>query len=268
MMADGTRGRPAVRRSCRSTARRVSATHRRDVPGQARPRAAGGHRRRRRASSTRRWTPRWRPTWSPSPAGHQVVDDGRQHPSSLLRHAPGDQDRRDAADGAGLRLPAAWTCSTRRRDEAVVPTSIPVDPRRCPSRTLVEQAAAMLAAADAADDLHRRRHRLVRGAGRAGARRRAPRRGGLGGRRRRTQHALRPPALPGQTGPHVRRPEPADHCARPTSTSIVGTYMLPEVFPELGDIFAPGAKTIHVDLNAYEIAKNHPVDLGLVAIPS
>ena len=28
-----------------------------------------------------------------------------------------------------------------------------------------------------------------------------------------------------------------------------------------------GAKQIHVDLNAYEIAKNHPVDLGLVADP-
>jgi len=42
---------------------------------------------------------------------------------------------------------------------------------------------------------------------------------------------------------------------------------LPEVFPELGDIFAPGAKVIHIDLNAYEIAKNHPVDLGTVSDP-
>jgi benzoylformate decarboxylase len=39
------------------------------------------------------------------------------------------------------------------------------------------------------------------------------------------------------------------------------------VFPNLDDIFAPGSKTIHVDLNAYEIAKNHPVDLGLVSDP-
>jgi benzoylformate decarboxylase len=50
-------------------------------------------------------------------------------------------------------------------------------------------------------------------------------------------------------------------------TLIVGTYVLPEVFAELGDIFAPGAKVYHVDLNAYEIAKNHPVDLGVVADP-
>lgn len=48
---------------------------------------------------------------------------------------------------------------------------------------------------------------------------------------------------------------------------IVGTYVLPEVFPELGDIFAKGSTTIHVDLNAYEIAKNHPVDMGVVADP-
>jgi len=39
------------------------------------------------------------------------------------------------------------------------------------------------------------------------------------------------------------------------------------VFPSLEDVFAPGAKIVHIDLNAYEIAKNHPVDLGLVADP-
>ena len=48
---------------------------------------------------------------------------------------------------------------------------------------------------------------------------------------------------------------------------VVGTYILPEVFPELGDIFAPDAKVLHIDLNAYEIAKNHPVDIGVVADP-
>jgi len=48
---------------------------------------------------------------------------------------------------------------------------------------------------------------------------------------------------------------------------IIGTYMLPEVFPELGSVFAKGAKVIHFDLNSYEIAKNHPVDLGVVSDP-
>lgn len=48
---------------------------------------------------------------------------------------------------------------------------------------------------------------------------------------------------------------------------VVGTYMVPEVFPELGNIFAPDAKVIHFDLNSYEIAKNHRVDLGAVCDP-
>jgi thiamine pyrophosphate-dependent acetolactate synthase large subunit-like protein len=48
---------------------------------------------------------------------------------------------------------------------------------------------------------------------------------------------------------------------------VVGTYMVPEVFPDLGDIYAPGAKVLHIDLNAYEIAKNHRVDIGVVGDP-
>ncbi|WP_291985055.1 thiamine pyrophosphate-binding protein [Luteitalea sp.] len=48
---------------------------------------------------------------------------------------------------------------------------------------------------------------------------------------------------------------------------VVGTYLLPEVFPELGDIFDPAARIVHLDLNAYEIAKNHRVDLGVVCDP-
>jgi len=48
---------------------------------------------------------------------------------------------------------------------------------------------------------------------------------------------------------------------------VCGTYVLPEVFPEIGRIFAAGSKTIHIDLNAYEIAKNHPVDIGMVSDP-
>ena len=48
---------------------------------------------------------------------------------------------------------------------------------------------------------------------------------------------------------------------------IVGTYMLPEVFPETVNVFQKGAKIIHFDLNSYEIAKNHPVDLGVVSDP-
>jgi thiamine pyrophosphate-dependent acetolactate synthase large subunit-like protein len=48
---------------------------------------------------------------------------------------------------------------------------------------------------------------------------------------------------------------------------VCGTYMVNEVFPELGTIFAEGARVIHIDLNAYEIAKCHPVTVGLVSDP-
>jgi thiamine pyrophosphate-dependent acetolactate synthase large subunit-like protein len=48
---------------------------------------------------------------------------------------------------------------------------------------------------------------------------------------------------------------------------IVGTYLFPEVFPTLTRVFAPGARIVHVDLDSYEIAKNFPVDLGLVSDP-
>jgi benzoylformate decarboxylase len=48
---------------------------------------------------------------------------------------------------------------------------------------------------------------------------------------------------------------------------VVGTYLFPEVFPELADPFRADARIVHVDLDAHEIGKNHPVDLGLVADP-
>ncbi|MFN8635322.1 MAG: thiamine pyrophosphate-binding protein [Chloroflexota bacterium] len=74
------------------------------------------------------------------------------------------------------------------------------------------------------------------------------------------------PLWKGQTG-HMFGPQSLPIAQSGDCNLVVGTYIFPEVFPELGDIWAPGAKTIHVDLNAYEIAKNHPVDLGLVADP-
>ncbi|MEA2931373.1 MAG: benzoylformate decarboxylase [Actinomycetota bacterium] len=48
---------------------------------------------------------------------------------------------------------------------------------------------------------------------------------------------------------------------------ICGTYVFPEVFPEMTQVFAPGTPVVHVDLDAHEIAKNFPVDIGLVADP-
>ena len=74
------------------------------------------------------------------------------------------------------------------------------------------------------------------------------------------------PLFQGMTG-HMFAYESLPITRRGDVNLVCGTYMLPEVFPELGNIFAPGARTIHIDLNAYEIAKNHPVDIGLVSDP-
>lgn len=49
---------------------------------------------------------------------------------------------------------------------------------------------------------------------------------------------------------------------------VLGCYLLPEVFPHLGEIFPAGAKVIHADTNPGNIAKNHRVDLSFLAEPS
>ncbi|MEU3405748.1 thiamine pyrophosphate-binding protein [Streptomyces sp. NPDC006670] len=74
------------------------------------------------------------------------------------------------------------------------------------------------------------------------------------------------PLRRGQTG-HMFGPHSKELVGGADGVLIVGTYVFPEVFPELENPFRPGAKVVHIDLNAYEIAKNHPVDLGLAADP-
>lgn len=48
---------------------------------------------------------------------------------------------------------------------------------------------------------------------------------------------------------------------------ILGAYVFPEVFPSLEMPFRADARIYHIDLDAYEIAKNHPVTLGICASP-
>lgn len=74
------------------------------------------------------------------------------------------------------------------------------------------------------------------------------------------------PLFQGSTG-HMFAAQSRPITKRGDVNLVCGTYMMPEVFPSLDDVFAPDAKVIHIDLNAYEIAKNHPVDLGLVSDP-
>jgi len=74
------------------------------------------------------------------------------------------------------------------------------------------------------------------------------------------------PLYQGQTG-HMFGQASLPITSRGDVNLICGTYMVPEVFPHLGDIFAQDARVIHIDLNAYEIAKNHRVDMGVVSDP-
>ncbi|MGH8906546.1 MAG: thiamine pyrophosphate-binding protein [Egibacteraceae bacterium] len=74
------------------------------------------------------------------------------------------------------------------------------------------------------------------------------------------------PCFQGLTG-HMFGEDSQPITSRADAVLICGTYVLPEVFPALAHVFAPSAKIVHVDLDAYEIAKNFRVDLGLVADP-
>ncbi|MEW6381572.1 MAG: thiamine pyrophosphate-binding protein [bacterium] len=47
----------------------------------------------------------------------------------------------------------------------------------------------------------------------------------------------------------------------------VGTSLFPEMFPDKGPYFRQGVRLFQVDLNPWEIAKNFPVEIGIVASP-
>jgi benzoylformate decarboxylase len=150
-------------------------------------------------------------------------------------------------------------------DEPVVPTTIPRT-AVAPDRSLVDQAAALLAGAE--------RPLIVMGDGVAMS--------GAQAELTRVAEALgatvwganssevnmdeRHPLFGGHTG-HMFGPHSRGIVEGADALLIVGTYVFPEVFPELESPFASDVRIVHVDLDAYEIGKNHPVDLGLVADP-
>ncbi|MEU7164132.1 thiamine pyrophosphate-binding protein [Streptomyces morookaense] len=74
------------------------------------------------------------------------------------------------------------------------------------------------------------------------------------------------PLSRGQLG-HMFGDHSAQQIAEADAVLIVGTYVFPEVFPRLTSPYRPHARIVHIDLDAYEIAKNFPVDLGIVADP-
>lgn len=74
------------------------------------------------------------------------------------------------------------------------------------------------------------------------------------------------PLFRGMTG-HMFGDHSQAITTRADAVLICGTYVFPEVFPELEGMFAAGVPVVHVDLDAHEIAKNFPVDIGFVADP-
>jgi len=188
-----------------------------------------------------------------------------QHPSSLLRTI-----RRAIKIAATPPMGPVYVCVPQDildapSEEPVRPTSIP-STRVLPAPELVREAAAWLAAAktpniimgdgvaysDAQPELARVAELLGAEVWEAD-----------GGE---VNMAESHPLYQGMTG-HMFGEHSLPILQKGDVTLVCGTYIVPEVFAILGDVFAPGSKVIHFDLNAYEIAKNHPVDLGVVADP-
>ena len=150
-------------------------------------------------------------------------------------------------------------------DEPVLPTVIP-DTRTVPADHLVARAAALLAPAERPIML------VGDGISVAGAEPellRVAEKLGADVWFVDSSEAHLPAAHPlarGSSG-HMFGPASRAAVADADAVLIVGTYVFPEVFPDLVSPFRPDAAIVHVDLDAYEIAKNHPVTLGLVADP-
>jgi thiamine pyrophosphate-dependent acetolactate synthase large subunit-like protein len=149
--------------------------------------------------------------------------------------------------------------------EEVVPTSFP-DTRVAPTADAVRDAAAMLAAGS--------RPIVIMGDGVAfsGAQPELARLAELlgaevwGANSSEVNIDADHPLFRGQLG-HMFGEHSKAITSEADAVLIVGTYVFPEVFPALEGVFGRGAKVVHVDLDAYEIAKNFPVDAGLVADP-
>lgn len=150
-------------------------------------------------------------------------------------------------------------------DEPVLRTVIP-DTRAVPARDLVAAAAALLAPAQAPLVL------VGDGVAVSGAEpelARIAEKMGADVWFVDASEALMPADHPLARGPigHMFGPVSRAVVANADAVLIVGTYVFPEVFPDLVSPFASTAAVVHIDLDAYEIAKNHPVTLGLVADP-
>jgi benzoylformate decarboxylase len=150
-------------------------------------------------------------------------------------------------------------------DEVVVPTVVP-DTRVVPEPGAVERAARLLAGArtpvilagdgvatsGAVDE-------LVRFAEAWGA----PVWGAM------ASELVMPwthPLYAGLTG-HMFGGDSAAIVADADAVVVCGTYVFPDVFGSTGNPLPAAATVVHIDLDPYAIAKNHPVTIGMVSDP-
>jgi benzoylformate decarboxylase len=150
-------------------------------------------------------------------------------------------------------------------DEVVVPTVV-LDTQVTPDPSAVEQAAKLLAgarhpvivagdgvaASGAVDELVR----LAQAWG-------APVWGAM------ASELVMPwthPLYAGLTG-HMFGDDSAAVVAQADAVVVCGTYLFPDVFPATHSPFRPDATVVHIDLDPYAIAKNHPVTIGMVSDP-
>jgi benzoylformate decarboxylase len=150
-------------------------------------------------------------------------------------------------------------------DEDAHPTSYPVT-RVLPAASEVEEAARLLAAAEhpliiAGDGVHfsGAQDALARFAETWGAQ-------VWGADWAEVNLPFDHPLFGGELG-HMFGESSRRITAAADAVLITGSYALPEVYPDLDGVFAPGTPVVHVDLDTTAIAKNFPVDLGLPADP-
>ena len=74
------------------------------------------------------------------------------------------------------------------------------------------------------------------------------------------------PLYAGLTG-HMFGTDSAAIVAQADAVVVCGTYLFPDVFPLTHSPMRPDATVVHIDLDPYAIAKNHPVTIGMVSDP-
>ena len=74
------------------------------------------------------------------------------------------------------------------------------------------------------------------------------------------------PLYAGLTG-HMFGTDSAAIVAQADAVVVCGTYLFPDVFPDTAGPIPAEATVVHIDLDPYAIAKNHPVTIGMVSDP-